>query len=68
MEKKKIIGTHEMYRLIRAVLYISLASLSIAVVDGNSWAILWVWVGIGIANSLYSIVIDIFLDWHLYHF
>lgn len=56
-----------MYRLIRILLYICLASLSIAVVDKNSWGILWVWVGIGVVTTIYSIFIDIVLDWNLFH-
>jgi hypothetical protein len=68
VENGKFVGTLEMVRSIRVILHIVLASLSISLLDGKSWAIFDVWVCIGVITAIYSFVVDIFFDWHLFRF
>lgn len=61
----KFLFTREMFRIIRAIISIAMAALSIAA-RKNQWALLWVWLALAIISACYSFVIDVLFDWNLY--
>lgn len=67
IENGSFVGTREMYRLIRASLYITLAGLSLGSAPGK-YNILWFWGFLGVICTVYSFLVDIFLDWNQFDF
>jgi hypothetical protein len=65
IERRKLSCTREVLRGIKALISITVLSISLASNPSNS-SILWVWVVLAVVCAIYSFIIDVVLDWSLF--